>query len=258
MSTYPEFSKLMEIMKTLRSPRGCPWDKEQTHISLLKYLHEEAFEVIEAALKNEDDHLCEELGDLMLQVVFHAVIAEQRQSFTIQDVLNRINQKLEHRHPHVFNQNHIQETPLDEQWDKLKAKEKQKITCPFSSIPASINPWHAAERLQLLAAKDHFDWEHPEDILEKIEEECRELREELNTGNREKIKEEAGDLLFSVLNFCRFLKINPEECIRDASGKFQKRYLKTKQLAEASNPERPFKKLSLTEKEAFWQQAKKL
>ena len=261
MNSYPEFDRLMEIMKTLRSPKGCPWDAEQTHESLIRYLREESFEVIEAIHAREDTHLCEELGDLILQVVFHAVVAEQRKAFTIREVLNAINKKLEHRHPHVFKQGHKLEGALDEQWEKLKKKEKEgkpSAGSCFESIPEAMEPWWVAERLQLLAAKEHFDWEGPEGILEKMEEEIHELREEFKTESRERQKEEMGDILFSMINLCRFLKMNPVELIRRSNDKFSSRYQKMKELALKEKPEIPFKKLPLEEKEAFWQKAKRV
>lgn len=261
MNTYPEFNRLMEIMKTLRSPKGCPWDAEQTHESLIRYLREESFEVIEAIHSKDDAHLCEELGDLILQVVFHAVVAEQRGAFNIKDILNAINKKLEHRHPHVFKEGHKQESSLDDQWEKLKKKEKEgkpHVASCFESIPEAMEPWWVAERLQLLAAKEHFDWENPEGILEKMEEEIHELREEFKSESRARQKEEMGDVLFSMINLCRFLKMNPVELIRKSNDKFSSRYQKMKEVALAEKPEVPFKKLSLTEKEAFWQKAKKL
>ncbi|OVE74131.1 hypothetical protein BVX93_00450, partial [bacterium B13(2017)] len=137
-------------MKHLRSPNGCPWDLEQTHESLIKYLREESFEVIEAIYSKDDNLFCEELGDLILQVVFHAIIAKERGAFGIKDILNSINEKLLNRHPHVFDENHIQEDTLENQWEKIKKSEKK---C-YKDIDVNLDPFLDAERIQLMAAKD--------------------------------------------------------------------------------------------------------
>ncbi len=264
-STDPEelqFSRLMSIMRTLRAPDGCPWDIEQTHQSLIKYLREESFEVIEAIYSKDSEHLCEELGDLILQVVFHALVAEDQGTFTIQDVLKSINEKLIVRHPHVFEKNHIQKTSLEDQWDMIKRKNKkvkpENSQCHFAEVHSSMDPWQVSERIQLMAASDKFDWEHSLDVLDKIEEECQELREAILQKKRFKVKEELSDLLFSVSNLARFESFDMEGLIIAANDKFKNRYNKMKELAQKEFPDTKFKKITISDKEKLWQTAKEM
>lgn len=255
---YPEFTNLMEIMEKLRSPKGCAWDAEQTHESLIKYLREESFEVIEAILHKDDKHLCEELGDLILQVVFHAIIAKERSAFSINDILKAINEKLIVRHPHVFDSDHVTITTLEEQWDNIKKSQKKHAvqkTC-MEQIPETMEPWLKAERIQLEASKHNFDWGSASGIMDKIQEECLELKHELEINNSEAIQEEIGDLLFSVINLCRFLKFNPSKLVEKSNKKFTERYDKMLEIASKENTNTKFKHLSLDEKEKYWQNAK--
>jgi len=257
-----QFAKLMSIMRTLRAPDGCPWDSEQTHLSLIKYLREESFEVIEAIYAKDHDHLCEELGDLILQVVFHALVAEDLGNFSIKDVLNSINQKLIVRHPHVFDKDHIQKTSLEDQWDIIKRQNKktkpESSQCHFAEVHSSMDPWQISERIQLMAASDKFDWEHSLDVLDKIEEECQELREAILQKKRFKVKEELSDLLFSVSNLARFESFDMEGLIIAANDKFKNRYNKMKALAQKKFPDTKFKKIIISEKEKLWQTAKEM
>lgn len=256
---YPEFDRLLEIMQRLRAPGGCPWDRKQTHRSLIKYLREESFEVIEAILEDDADGLCEELGDLVLQVVFHALIASERGVFGIRDVLNTINRKLENRHPHVFDAAHVQRESLDDQWERIKNAEKKRepATGRFDGLSRKMDPWTAAERIQLIAAGEGFDWEHPKDIVNKIREECGELEAAFDGRERGAVREETADLLFSVLNLSRSLKFDPAGLMEEANRKFIRRYEKMTALARRDKPDCRFKKLSLDEKEALWRRAKR-
>jgi len=257
-----QFSKLLNIMRTLRAPQGCPWDIEQTHLSLIKYLREESFEVIEAIYSGNSDHICEELGDLILQVVFHALIAEDKGTFTIQDVLNSINEKLIIRHPHVFDKDHVQKTSLEDQWDIIKLKNKksksEKSKCHFSKTDNLIDSWQISEQIQLMAASDKFDWDSSLNVLDKIEEECQELREALLQKKRFKIKEELSDLLFSVSNLARFEAFDMEELIKNANEKFKNRYNKMKELANQQFPNTKFKKITIKDKGKLWEEAKQI
>ncbi|EKD28824.1 MAG: hypothetical protein ACD_79C00191G0001 [uncultured bacterium] len=251
-----EFNRLIDIMERLRQPDGCPWDREQTHMSLIKYLREESFEVIEAILANNPKLLCEELGDLILQVVFHANVAKDNGNFDIEDVLKTINHKLITRHPHVFDEAHIQTQELDEQWESIKKKEKSK--CSYKTTPDNINfdPWLEAEKIQLKAQDESFDWENVEDVVKKIKEECDEFLELKNSSDRNKLAEETGDILFSTINLCRFIKMDPSGLIKNANKKFLTRYNKMKEIAGIEEPNIKFKKLPLDTKEKYWVKAK--
>ncbi|MBN2144341.1 MAG: nucleoside triphosphate pyrophosphohydrolase [Candidatus Aureabacteria bacterium] len=257
MTNHSEFEQLIKIMEQLR--KKCPWDMEQTHESLIPYLREESFEVIEAVLSGKDHALCDELGDLLLQVVFHAVVAKDRDSFTITDVIKAINHKLIRRHPHVFDPKHVQRETLDDQWQNLKKSEKSSSSCPghFHSIPENMDSFLASERIQLLSAKDHFQWKSVNGILEKLEEEIKEFRKAHGSGKRKHLQEELGDMLFVLVNLCFFLMMNPSDLIAKANAKFKKRYDKMVALAKQDHPHTPFRKLSLATQEIYWQKAKK-
>lgn len=257
MDQSGSFNKLVEIMAKLRSKNGCEWDLKQTHESLLKYLREESFEVMEAVLSGDDSHLCEELGDLLLQVVFHAQVAKDRDAFNIDDVIENINHKLITRHPHVFKEGHVLEDSVEEQWEKIKQSEgKKEATDPFKDVATDLCALLKAERVQMLAAKDKFDWDNPEDVLEKIEEEVGEIRDAIKTGKRDEIALEVGDLLFSVVNLSRKMGFFPERDLDNATEKFMNRYRKMIDRASFDYPETAFKKLSLDEKEDLWQKIK--
>ena len=201
------FKDLVEIMKKLRSPEGCPWDREQTHESLLPYLIEETYEVIDAVKKGDDEELKEELGDLLLQVVFHSQIARERGAFDIGDVIDSITRKLIYRHPHVFgNRNDIRTAEdVNREWEKLKQKEGKVKESILDGIPDSMPSLERAYKLQKKAAKVGFDWESFEGIKEKLLEELSEIEGELRKKNRKKLEEEVGDLLFMAVNLARFL-----------------------------------------------------
>jgi tetrapyrrole methylase family protein / MazG family protein len=256
MPNHPEFKNLVEIMEKLR--KECPWDREQTHQSLIPYLREESFEVIEAILSDKDHALCEELGDVLLQVVFHAQLAKDRGSFTVKDVITSISNKLIRRHPHVFDASHVQKETLDDQWENLKKSEKSQPSCPdtFHSIPESMEAFLASERMQLLSAKDHFQWENVDGILDKLKEEMLEFKKAHDAGNRKHQEEELGDMLFVLVNLCFFLTMNPVELIRKTNSKFKQRYNKMVELAKEDHPHTLFRKLSLQNQETYWQKAK--
>ena len=221
------FEDLVEIMKTLRSPNGCPWDREQDHESLKKYLIEETYEVIEAIDLKSPGKLCEELGDVLLQVVFHAAIAEENGRFTIYDVIDGISRKMVHRHEHVFGKAHA-ETSDDvlELWDKIKKQEKgaKSQTEIMKDVPVVLPALMRSYKVQEKAAKVGFDWDDIEDAWKKVYEEMEELYEVYKSGDLEKTEEELGDLLFAVVNVSRFLKIQPELALTKTINKFIKRF----------------------------------
>lgn len=236
-----KFEKLVHIMTELRSDNGCPWDKEQTHVTLTQYLLEEAYEVLESIDENNDTALKEELGDLLLQVVFHAQIASEKNTFDIAKVIDAITDKLVRRHPNVFGDVKIktaEERSIN--WEKLKKQEgKESI---LDGVPKALSALLRAKRLQQKASTVGFDWPVEEPVWQKILEEIDELKIAHQKESKERVEEEFGDLLFSLVNISRFLKINPEDALRKTSEKFITRFknmereftLKGEEISEAT------------------------
>jgi len=253
------FEDLVEIMKTLRSPDGCPWDREQTHESLKQYFIEETYEVLEAIDLKSPEKLCEELGDVLLQVVFHATIAEENGKFTIDDVIDGISKKMIHRHEHVFGKEHA-ETAADvlNLWDKIKKKEKGSKTQTdiMKDIPEILPALMRSYKVQEKAAKVGFDWDNVEDAWKKVKEELEEFHDVYRSGDMEKTEEELGDLLFAIVNVSRFLKIQPELALTKTINKFIKRfeYIETK----SSENGKKLVDMTLEEMDALWDEAKEL
>ena len=250
------FSDLVKVMEKLRSPQGCPWDREQTHESLLKYLIEEAYEVVDAVADRDDEALKEELGDLLLQAVFHSQIAKERGAFSIDDVVDSITRKLIFRHPHVFGGKEGIKTAEDvnREWEKLKEKEGKRRESSLDGIPKSLPALERAYKLQKRAEKVGFDWKDFKGIKEKIVEELGEIEEELQRGNREKIEEEVGDLLFMAVNLARFLGVHPETALQKANRKFEKRFRYMERKAKEMGKE--LKEMEIEQMEELWQEAK--
>lgn len=247
------FEQLIHIMKKLRSSGGCPWDQQQTHESLKPYLLEETYEVLDALDRNEDEELKEELGDLMLQIVFHAQIAAEKNRFTIIDILNTINEKLIRRHPHVFGQTEIK--TAEEQrihWEKLKKKEGKKSV--LDGVPKTSPALLKAYRTQQKASTVGFDWGEIEPVWEKVNEEIEELKEVIGTKNKAKITEEFGDLLFALVNLSRFIKVNPEDALRQAVEKFTDRFQKVEKTMAAEGKD--LRDATLEEMDAVWDRIK--
>jgi len=248
------FYKLAKIMRTLRSEGGCAWDREQTHETLKKYLIEETYEVIEAIEKQDMYNLCEELGDLLLQVVFHAQIALEASEFEIRDVLRGVIQKMIRRHPHVFGEEKA-ETADDVilTWDRIKLKEKENDKQPdFFNDPKGLPALMLASSTQRKVAKIGFDWTDIKGPWSKVQEELQELESAMAEGVG--IHEELGDLLFAIVNLSRFLKLDTEEVLRDNIHKFQNRFQKMIELSGKKGSE--FENLSLDEMDIFWEKAK--
>ncbi len=243
-------------MEKLRSPEGCPWDRKQTHESLLPYLLEETYEVVDAVKKGNDEELKEELGDLLLQVVFHSQIAKERGAFDIKDVVDAISKKLIHRHPHVFGDREDIKTAEDvnREWERLKEKEGKKKESFLDGIPESMPALERAYKLQKRAAKVGFDWENFDGIKKKLIEELSEIEAELKRGDREKLEEEVGDLLFMAVNLARFLGIHPEIALRKANEKFERRFHHIEERAKEMG--KNLEEMTLDEMEALWQEAK--
>jgi len=248
-------SKLTKVMATLRSENGCAWDLEQTHDSLKTCLIEESYEVLEAIEKKDMYNLCEELGDLLLQVVFHTQLASEANDFELQDVLQGVIQKLIRRHPHVFGEEKA-ETADDVimTWDRIKQEEKanEPEEVSFFSDPSSLPALMWASSTQRRVAKVGFDWSDIEGPWDKVQEELQELKNALTDGIG--IREELGDLMFAVVNLSRFLKLDAEEVLRDAIHKFQNRFLKMVELTQKDGLD--FRKLALDEMDIFWEKAK--
>lgn len=249
--------KLVDIVEKLRSPDGCPWDRKQSHASLLSFLLEETWEVIEE-IKNGKvgAPLKEELGDLLLQIVLHAQIAKEENRFGIDDVVDYVSEKMVRRHPHVFDSKFKNITPAEQKelWQEIKAEEKQHksvLDGISSDNPSLINSMKIGQR----AASIGFDWDSPWDVFSKIQEELSEVEVEMQEDNRALLEEEIGDLLFAVGNLARFYKINPEIALKRCNDKFKKRFSHVEK--EINSAKEKGERLSLDEMERVWQSAKK-
>lgn len=251
-----QLSRLRAIMHRLRAPGGCPWDAEQTHESLVTNLIEETYETVDTIRRADHEHLKEELGDLLLQVIFHSELAEEAGRFNLDDVARGISDKLVRRHPHVFSQSDAATSDeVLKQWDEIKRAEKGDERKPFlhgvgKGLPALVR----AAKLQKKAAKTGFDWPEEQGVLDKIREETRELDEALHTKDPKAVEEELGDLLFSVVNLARFRQLDPEVVMATANAKFEKRFdLMEQSLATQGLT---LEAATLDHMEAAWQAAK--
>ncbi len=241
-------------MLKLRGDNVCPWDRQQTHQSLRQFLLEETYEVIEAIDNNNVSSLKEELGDLLLQIVFHARIAEENDHFDINDVINGINQKLINRHPNVYGDTVIESAEEQtKNWERLKKDEGREST--IGGIPNQLPALLKAYRMQSKAATVGFDWPDIKPVWQKVNEEMEELKEAISEKNRSNIEEEFGDLLFSLVNLSRFLTVNPEDALRRTIDKFKYRFEKIeKELKKrGKSPEES----SLEEMDLIWDRIKK-
>ena len=249
---------LLEIMKELRSPNGCPWDREQDHHSIRNDFIEETYEAIDAIDRDDATDMCEELGDVLLQVVFHSQIEAEKKSFDFTDVCDGICKKLIERHPHVFGSVNVNNSDeVLDNWDKIKQKSKNQTTYTdtLKSGPMAFPALLRAEKVQKRAKKAGFDWDNAEDASKKIDEELAEFKEAVRNGNQEQMFEEYGDLLFSMVNVSRFLKINSEQALHGAADKFIKRFEKVEKLAEQK--EIDMKSSSLEVLDRLWEEAKR-
>ncbi|RUM25297.1 nucleoside triphosphate pyrophosphohydrolase [Rhizobium vallis] len=270
MEPSKDISRLIEIMAALRHPEtGCPWDIEQNFETIKPYTIEEAYEVSDAIERGDMDDLRDELGDLLLQVVFHARMAEEAGEFSFGDVVNAITTKMIRRHPHVFARS-AADTPdaVKKQWDEIKQAEKREraerrskrgITEDFKggflgSVQRSFPALTEALKLQERAAKVGFDWSAPEPILDKIEEEIGELRVALREGDQAKVSDELGDLIFAVVNIGRHVKADPEQAVRGTNTKFRRRFNHIEDVLEAEGE--TLEAASLERMEEIWQAAK--
>ena len=270
MEASKDISRLIEIMAALRDPEtGCPWDIVQTFETIKPYTIEEAYEVADAIERRDPDDLCEELGDLLLQVVYHARMAEEAGEFSFGDVVHAVTRKMIRRHPHVFAVSDAS-TPdaVKVQWDEIKAEEKREraerrarrgLTEDFKagflgSVQRSQPALMEALKLQERAAKVGFDWSEAEPILDKIEEEIGELREALHGGRQEKVADELGDLIFALVNIGRHVKADPEDALRGTNTKFRRRFSFIEDSVKANNE--TLEAVPLERMEELWQAAK--
>jgi len=257
MNFENEFEKLLYVMEKLRGPDGCPWDKKQDLYSLKPYIIEEAYEVVEALEKENMDLLKEELGDLLLQVIFQAQIGKERKLFDIDDIIKGIVAKLIRRHPHVFGEKKVKSVQeVNKTWEEIKQKERiinkeGSILSDISKIQPSLNQ---AYEVQQKAAEVGFDWNEIEEVIAKIEEELEELKEVIDDEDTDKIEDEMGDLLFAAVNLSRFKSINPEIALLRTINKFKKRFQYIETSLNKHNKD--INKMSLKELDKFWEEAK--
>ena len=247
------FDRLLTIMDELRDK--CPWDQKQTMETLRSLTIEETYELGDAILDQDLKEVKNELGDLLLHIVFYAKIGSETKDFDISDVINSICDKLIHRHPHIYGDVVVEdETEVKQNWENLKLKEGK--TSVLQGVPKSLPALVKASRIQEKVAGVGFDWEHSDQVWEKVEEELGELKSEITSKNQEAIEDEFGDVLFSLINYARFLKINPENALERTNKKFIKRfqYLESK----AKTLQKSLSEMTLSEMDVYWEEAKKL
>jgi len=256
------FARLVEIMARLRSPDGCPWDREQTFDTIKPYLLEETYEVMDSIDARDWDGLADELGDLLLQVVFFSQMAKEAGHFEVTDAIEAINSKLIRRHPHVFADGDAKTSDeVLRKWDEIKATEKAAVAKAdekpkglLSGVPRSLPALMEASKIASRAAGAGFDWNNVDEVLEKLREELAELDGARKAGSPEALQDEIGDLLFVIVNIARFLKVDPEQALRGTNTKFRRRFAHIEQGLEAQG--KSPKEASIEEMERLWQDAK--
>lgn len=252
--TLVAFKELLEIMDELRSK--CPWDKEQTNESLRTLTIEETYELADAIIKKDPKLIKKELGDVLLHIVFYAKIGSETNDFTLKEVIEALNEKLIYRHPHIFGEEKVDDArEVEENWEKLKLKEKDGNKSVLSGVPMSLPAMVKANRIQDKARGVGFDWEHKEQVWDKVHEELEELKVEIDQMDQDKIEAEFGDLLFSIINAARLYGVNPENALERTNRKFIHRfnYLEEKTIKAGLD----LKAMSLEEMDKIWNEAKK-
>jgi tetrapyrrole methylase family protein/MazG family protein len=255
MSNFPS---LVRIMERLRGEGGCEWDRVQTHASLRQYLLEEAHEVVDAISRKDPGLLREELGDLLLQILFHAQIAREQGDFDITDVISSISEKMVRRHPHVFSDASAS-TPeaVSLQWEQIKkTMENRNHSSLIGGVPRSFPALLRGAKITKKAARAGFDWENTGQVLGKVGEEMEELKEAISGGDSEKMEHELGDMLFALVNLARFLNVNPEVAMASANERFERRFEAMEKIAEESGCS--IEKTDLQTLDLFWEKAKKM
>ena len=245
------FNRLLDIMDDLREK--CPWDQKQTFESLRHLTIEETYELADAILENDLPEIKKELGDVLLHIIFYAKIASEKKAFDIGDVATAISEKLIHRHPHIYGNIKVNnEEDVKRNWEQLKLKEGKKSV--LEGVPQSLPAVIKASRIQEKVAGIGFDWEQPEQVWDKVEEELSELNEEIKAGNNENIEKEFGDVLFSMINYARFINVNPENALEKTNKKFINRfqYLERESKKEGKN----LADMSLAEMDIYWEKSK--
>lgn len=252
-----EFAALVETVAMLRAPGGCPWDREQTHASLKRYVIEETYEVIEAIDSGEPAKLEDELGDLLLQVLLHAQISSETNGFDIADVCTRIREKLQRRHPHVFGDTQV--SGVDDvlhNWEQIKRAEPghEERKSALDGVPKNLPALMRAAKISKKAARTGFDWPEIGAIVDKLREETVELEEAVAKGDKNEVRAEIGDLLFTIVNIARFQSIDPEEALTEMLGRFIMRFNRIE--ADAAEKGRDISDMTLEEMDEIWNQAK--
>ena len=251
------FDRLVDVVAMLRSKNGCPWDLAQTHESLKADLIEEAYELIEAIDAKVPKKICDELGDLLMQVMLHSQIATDRNEFSVDEVIENLTEKLVRRHPHVFGSVvATDENEVLENWEEIKRGEdgNKDRKSSLDGIPHSLPSLQRAEKIQKKASRAGFDWDTTEDVLPKLQEEIDEIEESIRNDDIAEIEMEIGDLFFSVVNLCRFLNVQPEEALRKSTRKFADRFQRMETTLERTN--KTFKDYDLSTLDQIWEQVK--
>ncbi len=247
-----EFAILVDIITRLRGPEGCPWDKKQTHLSLREFLVQESYEVLESLDEGDAGKLCQELGDLLLQIMLHAQIASENNEFKLEDVLSQINTKLIRRHPHVFGTVRVDSTEeVSQNWEKIKQTERNPQTSVLESVPRQMPALAYSQEIQARAARTGFDWENIEGVIEKL---CEEIREFKEAKNQEEKTEEFGDLFFTLVNIARRMGIDSEASLRHSNRKFYRRFTYMEKLCRERGLN--LGQLSFEEQNRLWEEAK--
>ncbi|MBO6087870.1 nucleoside triphosphate pyrophosphohydrolase [bacterium] len=250
---HKNLDKLIETIRILRSPEGCEWDREQTHMSLRPNMLEEAYEAVDAIDDGDIANLKEELGDVLLQVLLHSQIADDNGEFNIDDVSKELNEKLIHRHPHVFGNKKVNSTDeILEAWDKLKKEEKKDRKSQMDGISKSQSALMSAQKISKRAVKTGFEWPDVQSLHACIKSEFDEFEQSVKENNKDHMEDEMGDILFAVVNLARWYKIDAEQALLRANKKFMKRFRKMEELAE-----KPLEEYSFEEYDILWKQAKK-
>lgn len=248
-------ARLRAIVSLLRSPGGCPWDREQTHETLRPGLLEEACEVIDAITRNDDPNLCEELGDLLLQVIFHADLAAERGAFDFEDTALQVCEKLIRRHPHVFGGASASDTgEVLRQWEQIKRAEKGHDASVLDGIPRALPALVRAQNVQKKAARVGFDWTDPGDVIDKFREEVAELSAELDSGDPRRLEHEIGDILFTAVNMARKLGVDAELALEGTTQRFIRRFRHIEAAVAAAG--QTVEQTPLAELERLWTEAK--